>query len=373
MKIAYLSTFYPYRGGIAQFNAALYRHFEQSHEVRAYTFTRQYPQILFPGKSQMVGEGDPADRIPAERVIDTVNPISYLRAASCIARFAPDLLVTKFWMPFFAPSLGKVARSLGKRGTKRIAILDNVVPHEKRPGDMALIRYFLRSYDGFVTMSSQVENDLLSVAPEAKFIRHPHPLYEHFGAKLGKSAARSSLGIPQDSKALLFYGFIRSYKGLDLALDALSALPEEYYLVIAGEPYGDFIKYEQQIDRLGLRARVRVDARYISDAETPAYFSACDACLLPYKTATQSGITAIAFHFDLPIIATDTGGLRESVEPFGAGVIAPRPEPEAIRAATEEFFREGNPAQFAENIRRFKKDFSWDSLARSMAEFAETL
>ena len=373
MKIAYLSTFYPYRGGIAQFNAALFRTFALEHEVCAFTFTRQYPQILFPGKSQFVGEGDPADRIPAERVLDTVNPISYITAGSKIARFAPDMLVTKFWMPFFAPSLGKVARSLRRVGTKRIAILDNVIPHEKRPGDMALIKYFVRSYDGFVTMSTQVENDLLSIAPTAKYLRHPHPLYDHFGAKADKAAARSELGIPPEARVLLFYGFIRSYKGLDIALEALAKLPDQYYLVIAGEPYGDFEKYRQQIVSLGLEHRIRVDARYISDSETPIYFSASDACLLPYRTATQSGITAIAFHFDLPIIATDTGGLRESIEPFGAGTIAQSPTPEAIVTAISEFFSEGNPLRFADNIRRFKSDFTWGSLSRAMTKFAKEL
>src|SRR6185295_1202851 len=227
MKIAYLSTFYPFRGGISQFNASLYRELEKNHEIKAYTFSRQYPDILFPGNSQYVSDNDPADKIPAERILDTVNPLSYYSAASKINSFSPDIFLTKFWMPFFAPALGKVARKLNKKTTK-IAVLDNVIPHEKRPFDDNLIRYFLNSYDKFVVMSGKVKEDLLTLKPNAEFVQVMHPLYSHFGAKTDKRTARQKLNIGIEKKVLLFFGFIRDYKGLDLLIEALAMLPEDY-------------------------------------------------------------------------------------------------------------------------------------------------
>ncbi|MCK5742096.1 MAG: glycosyl transferase, partial [Chlorobi bacterium] len=181
MKIAYLSTFYPFRGGIAQFNALLYRVLEKQHDINAYTFSRQYPKILFPGSSQMVGDNDPADKIPSKQVLDTINPITYFTASGKINRFAPDLMLMKYWMPFFAPSLGHVAKSTKRHGTINISVLDNVIPHERRTGDIALTKLFLNQNHGFVVMSKKVEQDLLSLKPDAKYIFHEHPLYEQFG------------------------------------------------------------------------------------------------------------------------------------------------------------------------------------------------
>ena len=376
MKIAYLSTFYPFRGGIAQFNAALYRAFEsQNYTIKAYNFSRQYPDILFPGKTQYVTDNDISDKIPNQAILDTINPISYFKTAKLINQYNPDMLITKFWMPFFAPSLGKVARSLRKNGTKNIAILDNVIPHEKRLGDTQLINYFTNSYDGFVVMSKQVESDLLSIKPNAKYISHLHPLYDHFPAALSKNEARQKLGIPDDKKLLLYFGFIRDYKGLDLLLESISMLDDSYHLLICGEVYGSFDKYDQMIEKLNIAHKVSKHVRYIDDNEVSLFFSAADVNMLTYKTATQSGITAIAFHYNLPVIVTDVGGLKEVVEPYGTGLVVAKPKVDLIIESVIQFFqlKESKPEYFEESLISFKKKSSWISLSKTISDFYNSL
>ena len=252
MKIAYLSTFYPFRGGIAQFNAALYRYLSIGNEVKAYTFKRQYPDFLFPGTSQLVSGDDPADKIDSIRTLDSINPLSYFNTTRKIRKFSPDFLLTKFWIPFFGPSLGFVTNQLKKKGTINISILDNVIPHEKRIGDLKLVKYFLNRNHGFIVMSDAVKNDLLTLKPDAKYKYLVHPLYDHFGSKFDHTEARKKLNIPQNKKVLLFFGFIRSYKGLDLLLETMKYLSDDYLLVIAGEVYGDFKEYSDYIKKENL-------------------------------------------------------------------------------------------------------------------------
>src|ERR1035437_6043426 len=278
MKLAYLSTFYPFRGGTAQFNASLYRAFEKEHTVKAFTFTRQYPDFLFPGETQMVTEKDNADKISSERILDTMNPLSYYSSASKIRKFSPDILLMKYWMSYMAPSLGTVAKKI-KEQSKVITILDNVIPHEKNFFDAAFTKYFLKQNHGFVVMSDSVKNDLLKFIPDAKYIFHSHPLYDHFGKKADSIEARKKLKIPGEKKVVLFFGFIRDYKGLDLLIDAVAKLNDEYVLVIAGEVYGSFEKYDQQIEKLGIQNKISSHVRYISDDEVPLFFSSADVCV----------------------------------------------------------------------------------------------
>lgn len=372
MRIAYLSTFYPFRGGIAQFNAALYRQFEIEHEIKAFTFKRQYPNLLFPGTSQFVSKDDTADKIDAMRLLDTINPASYYLTASHISKFKPQLLIMKYWLPFFGPSLGKVARRLSNRSCRSIAILDNVIPHERRPADLAFTNYFLNSIDGFVTMSSSVEWDLKQLKPDARSISVQHPLYSHFGEKLNRRAARNQLNIDDNAKVLLFFGFIRAYKGLDILLTALSQLPENYFLIIAGEPYGSFDVYQEIIDKNKLENRISKHVRYIPDSDTSLFFSAADVCVLPYKSATQSGIVGIAYHFDLPVIATDTGSLREMVEPFGAGIVVDEADSLSLKNGIEQFFSLPQES-FARNIKKYKQEASWEKMAKRIINFANNL
>ena len=368
MRIAYLSTFYPFRGGIAQFNADLLEEFGRHHEVKAFTFTRQYPSFLFPGKTQYVTPGDKAKKVESEAILDTANPFSWRPAARKIAAWKPDLLVMKYWMSYLAPSLGTVARYLKRRGIPVVTVLDNVIPHEAKFFDKPFSRWFLRGNSGCVAMSEAVLKDMLSLTPELPYILQPHPLYDHFGQKMDKRAAQEALGLDPGKRTLLFFGLIRDYKGLDLLIDALPPLGEDYQLVIAGESYGSFDKYQAQIDASGCADRIKVFNRYIDDEEVPQFFSAADLCVLPYKSATQSGITAISLHFDLPVVATPVGGLAESIEKPGIGLMTSGISADAI-ADTVRAFYAANPDTFVENIRQAKATMTWEVFAGKILDF----
>ncbi|MBS9767680.1 MAG: glycosyltransferase, partial [Flavobacteriaceae bacterium] len=291
MKIAMLSTFYPYRGGIAQFNARLYKELAKSHEVRAYTFSRQYPSVLFPGKTQYVEANDDAEKISAKRVLDSINPFSYWKTAKEIASWQPDVLILRFWHPFFAPSLGTVAKLLKKK-TKIITLVDNAVPHEDKFFYRPFIHYFVQQSQGFIAMSKIVQKDLAYFAPKTPCLLKQHPLYNHFGEKANREEVLQSYNLSKDKKTLLFFGFIREYKGLDILLKAFGQLDNSYQLLVAGESYTDFSKYQNLIDENPNKEQILVLNRYIADEEVARLFSCADVCVQPYRSATQSGITA---------------------------------------------------------------------------------
>jgi glycosyltransferase involved in cell wall biosynthesis len=373
MSIAYLSTFHPHRGGIAQFNAALYRALQARNDVEAFNFSRQYPGALFPGTSQYVNAGDRADPVGNRRTLDSINPLSWSRTAREIRTMGPDLLLMSYWMPFFAPSMGSVARRL-KSSTTVVSILHNVVPHEPKFFDRPLIRYFLRQNHGLVVMNSASEADLLSIAgPAVRYLKVPHPVYVHFGDSMDKSAARERLGIPADKRVVLFFGLIRPYKGVDLLIRAMDRLDERYALVIAGEAYGGSGAYRSLIAQSRLAGNILFHDAYIPDDRVAEYFSAADVCVLPYKSATQSGITSVAYHFDLPVIATDVGGLGEDVGGRDTGVVVGSPDPEALAAGIRKFFDEGMRAECVRNIARVKDEESWSRFAEKLTAFADTL
>jgi glycosyltransferase involved in cell wall biosynthesis len=371
MRIAYLSTFYPFRGGIAQFNASVLREFEKAgHTSKAFTFTTQYPNFLFPGETQFVKEGDIVDKIDAQRILNSANPLTWPGAASKIKAFTPDMLVMKYWMSYFGPSLGYVAGKMNKN-TKVITILDNVIPHEKKFFDLPFTKYFLKRNHGFVAMSEKVKNDLLYYMPNAEVTLLPHPLYDHFGDIQDKSSARKQLGLNPDKKTLLFFGFIRDYKGLDLLIDAFGKLDKSYQLIIAGEVYGNFDKYDEQIKSNPNKDNIHKHVQYISDNEVAVYFSAADVCILPYKGATQSGITGISYHFELPMIATDVGGLAEIIHHEKTGLIAPTPDVETIKTIIQNYFNNYSLDTFIGNIRQLKQELSWKVFAEKLVEMGK--
>ncbi|OFX83136.1 MAG: glycosyl transferase [Bacteroidetes bacterium GWF2_33_16] len=372
MRIAFLSTFYPFRGGIAQFNASLYRDLEKDNEIKAFTFSTQYPDFLFPGKTQYVQQGDNADSIESLQVLNTINPLSYYKTAQEIKKWKPDVLIMKYWMSFFGPALGCVAKQMPEN-VKIITILDNVIPHEKRFFDKPFTSFFLKQNTGFVVMSETVEKDLLSFNSQAKYIKHLHPIYNHFGEKIDRVKARKQLGIPEDKKVLLFFGFIRDYKGLDILIDSFKKLNDDYYLLIAGEVYGSFTKYQEQIDGLSNKENIKLFVDYISDDKVPLFFSAADVCMLPYKMATQSGITYISYHFDLPIIATDVGGLRETIRDKDTGLIVNRPDAGQLAEKIIEFFVTKDQISYEKNIARLKNELSWDHFAKALTQFTASL
>jgi glycosyltransferase involved in cell wall biosynthesis len=374
MRICFLSTFYPYRGGIAQFNALLYRQLEKNHELHAITFKRQYPSLLFPGKTQFVTSDDVADPIPSQRWLDTINPVSYINTARKIRSLKPDVVLTKYWMTFFGPSLGFVL-SRQSRFTKRIAILDNVIPHERRFFNHVFNRYFLNRNDAFIAMTEKVKADLLSYLPEAKCLVIPHPVYNQFGPRLNREEALDALGLNQlkDKNILLFFGIIRDYKGLDVLLETLAKLDNSYHLIIAGEAYGDFMKYTRMMDQLNIRDRCHVFERYIDDHEVPHFFSASDVCMLTYKSATQSGISGISQHFELPTIATNVGGLAESILPGETGYVVADVDPIEIAKTVETYFLENKKEIFRGNIGLENKANSWESFSKTLLDFIDTI
>ena len=373
MKVAILSSFYPLRGGISQFNASLLAGLGKLHDVRAYSFKRQYPEILFPGKTQYVTPDDEAVPVQAEALLDTVNPFTWGKTARAVRAWGPDLLVMKYWMSWFAPSLGWVARHAGTR-CKVVPVLDNVIPHEPHWFDKPLTRWFLNACDGYVTMSQSVTDDLLTLKPDAKYILLPHPLYSHFGERLPREAAAKALGIDPARKTLLFFGLIRDYKGLDILLEAFQNLPEDYQLVIAGEPYGSFDKYQAIIDTLPGKDRVHVFPDYIRDSEVKTFFSAADVTVLPYRSATQSGISSISYHFEVPMIVTDVGGLKGTIGDRGTGIVAPVAEPDAVRGEILRYFSDPSVrTDCVRAIRLEKERLSWDRFCEGLTGFAEQL
>lgn len=373
MRIAILSCFYPYRGGIAQFNACLYNELGKNHIVKAFNFKRQYPEFLFPGKTQYVTDDDTAAPIESVSLLDTANPFSYHRTFKAIRDWNPDLVIIRYWMSYFAPSLGYISRRL-KRHCKVISILDNVIPHEKHFFDAPLTRYFLSGSDASVTLCNAVSEDLLSLKSDAKYTVIQHPLYSHFGEKGDRLETEDKLGLSHGKKNILFFGLIREYKGLDILLEAFGKLGEEYQLIVAGEPYGSFGKYLEIIDRLPDRDNVHCFLRYIKDSEVSDYFSVSDVAVLPYRSATQSGISSVSYHFEVPMIVTDVGGLKETIGDRGTGIVAKDGTPDAIRREIERYFSSPETRdECIRNIRIEKDRLSWKEFCRRLLEFAEQI
>jgi glycosyltransferase involved in cell wall biosynthesis len=369
MKIAFLSTFYPFRGGIAQFSGAMYRALELNHQVKAFNFKRQYPQILFPGETQFVKDEDTADSIDSQRILDSINPISFVKTARAINNFNPEIFISSYWMTFFGPSMGSVAKRLNP-SIKKIAILHNVIPHEERFFDKAASNYFLNNHDGFVVLSDAVEKDLLKIYPQANVLQLKHPNYNHFGSKLNQKEALSNLGLDIEKKTILFFGIIRDYKGLDVLLEAFDELSDDFQLIVAGECYGSFEKYKLQIDKNKNKNRINLHLKYISDQEVKNFFSAADVCILPYKSATQSGITAISHHFCVPIIATNVGGLKETIKNGENGLIVESAVSEKIKFAIEKYFKEALKSKFEEKLIEENEENSWSNFTNKIISFA---
>ena len=373
MKIAVLSCFYPYRGGISQFNACLYEELSKNHIVKAFNFKRQYPEFLFPGKTQLVTKDDEAVPVESVSLLDTANPFTYVSTFKAIREWNPDALIVRYWMSNFAPSLGYVTRRM-KKHCKVISILDNVVPHEPHFFDTPLTRYFLKGSTGSVTLCEAVSKDLLKIRPDARYTVIQHPLYSHFGEKKPRKEAEEKLGLAPGKKNLLFFGLIRTYKGLDILLEAFGKLSEDYQLIIAGEPYGSFEKYQEIIDRLPGKDRIFMDLKYIKDSEVTDYFSAADLAVLPYRSATQSGISSVSYHFEVPMVVTDVGGLKETIGDRGTGLVASEGTPDAIRDEILKYFSDPSIKDGCITaIRQEKERLSWTTFARKLTSFIEEL
>lgn len=369
MKVIIVGTAYPYRGGLSAFNERLaYEYLQRGDEVEIYTFTLQYPSFLFPGKTQYSDEPAPKG-LTIHRRINSINPFNWLKTGRAIARKRPDLLITKFWLPFMAPCLGTIERRVRRNGhTRIVSILDNIIPHEHRPGDRIFARYFVRSTDAFVAMSRSVLDDLSLFDTKKPRRFCPHPLYDHYGDILPKEEARRMIGIYTDGRYVLFFGFIRSYKGLDLLLDAMAdprIAQRDIRLIVAGEFYGDPKPYMEQIERLGIADRIKLCTDFIPDSQVNRYFCAADLVAQPYKSATQSGVTQIAFHFEKPMLVTDVGGLAEIVPDGKIGYVV-QPDAHQIADAIVRYYDEQREAPFTEAVRHEKQKYSWDKMVEAI-------
>lgn len=372
MKIIILSTAYPLRGGIAHFVGLLYKELAKTNEVKVITFKRQYPSILFPGKSQ-VESGDTVEQIPTEILVDSINPFNWLAVGLKIRKEKPDLLIFKFWMPFFAPCFGTISRLAKKNNiTKVLTICDNVIPHEKKPGDITLTKFFFRVVDYFVLLSEKVRTDLLILKPGARNKFLPHPVYSNFGKAENKVDAKKHLGISGD-KIVLFFGFIRDYKGLDVLLNAISLLKNNLNvkLIIAGEFYSNEDKYLKIIDDLGIKENLLMFTDFIPTSEVKYYFSAADCVILPYRDATQSGIVQIATNFSKPVIAANVGGLGEVIENGKTGFIVEKENPEALAGAIKKFYLENREEEFVKNITVEVKKYSWGNFTNGIFDLVK--
>ena len=372
MKIAIVSAMYPYKGGIAQFAGAMHQGFENlGHQVKAFTFSRQYPQFLYPGESQYVGEDDKVDKIDSEQIIDSVNPWTYFSAAKAIKKFEPDVVVFKFWLPFFGPAFGTIAKLL-KKSTKIITAVDNVIPHEKRPFDKALTRYFFKQNHGVFCMSQQVQNDLNAWIPNTPSAISPHPIYTLFGESIQKEEAQKKLGLDPSKTYLLSFGYVRDYKGVDLSIKALQHLPEHYHLIIAGESYSSMDVYHELIKELSLEHRVHLFIRYIPQDEVKVFYSASDIAFMTYKSATQSGVCSVAINFELPMVSTPVGGLQEMINNGENGFLSESLQPNSIAEAVvkcQEFDR----SQLVDGQKKLKQELSWETYCQRLLDFSDRL
>jgi glycosyltransferase involved in cell wall biosynthesis len=360
MKITILSTAYPLRGGIAQFVELLYRELKKQHSVNIITFKRQYPKLLFPGKTQLNQETKPDD-IETESLVDSINPCNWISVGKKIKRDAPDLLIFKYWMPFFAPCFGTITRLVNKnKKTKVLVICDNIIPHERKPGDLILTYYFFKAVDYFILMSDAVKKDLMKIKSSANYSLLFHPIYSNFGNPVSKNVARSYLNINSE-KVILFFGFIRKYKGLDTIIEAMNILKDKVKLtlIVAGEFYTDKKKYTDLIELYQLNEQIKIFTDFIPNEEVKYYFSSSDLVVLPYKEATQSGIVQIAHNFIKPIIATNVGGLGEIVKDDFNGYLVQKDNPKELARAIRRFYDENKEIEFSKNIKEYIEKYSW--------------
>jgi glycosyltransferase involved in cell wall biosynthesis len=366
--IVIIGPAHPLRGGLASFNERLARQFQRSgHRVIVYTFSLQYPGFLFPGTTQFSSEPAPAD-IDIRVVINSINPISWFSVGREISKIQPALVIVRYWLPFMGPCLGTILRQVKKNGiSKVICIADNVIPHEKRFGDKSFTKYFIKPVDAFITMSRKVMADLRLFDKQKPAVFVAHPLYDNFGEPVSKSAARSILGLPQDQKLILFFGFIRPYKGLDLLLEAMSdkrIKAAGIQLLVAGEFYEESKPYLDQIKKLDITDTVILKTEFIPDSQVRNYLCAADLVVQPYKHATQSGVTPLAYHFEKPMIVTRVGALPDMVPHEKVGLVAD-PNPGSLADEIMHFYNLGE-TWFIPHIQEEKKKYTWDLLEQNI-------
>lgn len=367
MKIVLIGTAYPYRGGLALFNERLMEQFRsEGEDVEIQTFTLQYPSFLFPGKTQY-SKSKASHRFNIVRSVNSINPLSWIKVGKKLKREKPDIVLIKYWLPFMAPCFGFISRIIkSNKHTKIIAIADNIIPHEKRFFDNWLTKYFVKCVDCWIAMSKSVLDDINIFDKAVPKKLMPHPLFDNFGQAIEKAEAQKRLNLDSQKINLLFFGLVREYKGLDLLLEALSderlkQMP--LHLTVAGEFYDNYKKYEDLVEQLGLKERVSMQNKFVEDNEVVNYFCSTDLVVLPYKSATQSGVTQIAFHFSKPMLVTCVGGLPEIVADGKSGYVC-LPEAKSIADCLIDFCT--NRKDFSESLEEEKQRFAWDKMTAAI-------
>jgi glycosyltransferase involved in cell wall biosynthesis len=369
-KVVIIGPAYPLRGGgMSTFNERLARQFmRQGFDTTIYTFSLQYPSFIFPGKTQYSEEPAPKD-LDIKVLINSIFPPNWISVGNELKNLRPDIIVVRYWLPLMGPCLGTILRIVKKnKHTKIVCIADNIIPHEKRKGDKIFTKYFLKPIDEVVVMSEKVMEDLKIFDATKPVQLIQHPLYDNFGEKISKEIARKNIGVSTQEKIILFFGFIRKYKGLDILLDALAILKTKgntnFKVLIAGEFYEDRKPFDEQIARLGLQDMLILKTDFIPDSEVRNYFCAADMVIQPYRNATQSGVTPLAYHFEIPMIVTNVGGLPSLVPDGKVGLVA-EPNAASIAEKIKEYFTKEEQF-FIANLKEEKKKFSWEKMVEAI-------
>ncbi len=362
MQIALISVAPPYRGGISKQTSILVENLSKNHSVDVINYSRQYPDFLFPGKTQYLDDKSENDN--SSRMIDSINPLTWFSTGNKLAKKNYDLVIFRFWNPFFAPALGVISGIIKKKSsyTKLMSLCDNILPHEKTPFAYFLTTYLFDKLDGHIVQSSQTENELQEVVENPVYEKRFHPIYTNFPKKIDKITARKKLGLSAKN-IILYFGIIRDYKGFDILLNAIAELKDsglDFHLLAGGECYGSDEKYTQLISNLGISDYITWHNKYIPDSEVSNYFSAADVVALPYRTASQSGVTQIAYSYDLPVIVTKVGGLPEIVDEGQSGFTIEPENPKELANILEKNLEAGTFLEMAAYIKKFKQKFSWE-------------
>ena len=373
-KLVIIGPAWPLRGGLSAFDEKLATQFtEKGIQTRIDTFSLQYPSFLFPGKSQYTTDPKPIN-VNIDVCINSINPFNWIKIGLKLYREKPDLIIVRFWIPFLAPCVGTILKIAKKnKHTKVISIIDNMIPHEKRMGDRLLTKYFVKTVDGFIAMSEKVKNDIKIFSHKPVSIS-PHPIFNHFGDPITKMEARTQLGLPQQDKIILFFGYIRKYKGLDLLIQAMANETIKnlgIQLIIVGEFYEDASTYHDLINALGLQNRISFYSNYIPDGEVKNYVCSADFIIQPYKNATQSGVTPLAYHFEKPMLVTNVGGLADTVPHLKTGIVV-APTAEEIAKGIETLYELGEK-HFIPNIIEEKKKYSWSQMTEKFLALYQKL
>lgn len=370
MKIIIVGTSHPYRGGIAAFTDRLATEFvKEDVDIEVVTFKLQYPSFLFPGKTQYSDSKAP-EGFPISRKVNSINPLNWIKVGKEIRKKNPDIVIFTYWMSFFAPCFGTMARVIKRnRHTRCIGLIHNMIPHEKSLLDKLLPPYFVKAMDGFVALSKSVLDDIASLDRHNKpRVFAPHPLYDHFGEIMDRAEAVKHLNLDPNYRYFLFFGLVRAYKGLDLLIDAFADERLRKYpmkLLVAGEFYDDPKPYLEQIKKHGLNDFVIIENQYINDDDVKYYFNSSEMVVQPYKSATQSGVTQIAYHFEKPMLVTNVGGLGEIIPNGKVGYVV-EPNPSAIADALVDFCENDRYDMFVEGVREEKQKYQWSNMTAAI-------